>query len=341
MLDRIDTLRTGGPGTSPLEDNPSLTEDYGHGTHRRVPPAYGSVASSMPNRATVAEAVYSICWSRRGSRPPRRPTGHASSLMPSASTRHHQRHQRSRPRPRRGRNRCYASALSTPHKPNDDPDAHLGRCTQPGHKDLEAPPEWIIVDPAAASFKVQLASDGILNVMNGENDVLSGIRLTASLLGSGHLLVSDRCQGIIQEAPGYSWDPKATEKGEDKPIKVADHSMDLNIPPFDHGNSVASIHQHTDRRMTECHCPQSAQLGRPKTNGPSSNASTNGKPWWSGDPDALRKAYAGTSVRPSLAARGGVAGAVKRFFWGEPGNSRQGSTKLHVPLAADICPGVR
>ncbi|MDN6374302.1 MAG: phage portal protein [Brevibacterium aurantiacum] len=59
--------------------------------------------------------------------------------------------------------------------------------------------------------------------------------------------------------------------------------------------------------------------------------------WWSGDPDALRKAYAGGTQRPSLAARGGVAGAVKRFFWGEPGNSRQGSTKLHVPLAADIC----
>lgn len=91
---------------------------------------------------------------------------------------------------------------------------------------LEAPPEWVIVDPAAASFKVQLASDGILNVMNGENDVLYGIRLTASLLGSGHLYVSDRCAGIISEAPGYSWDPKATEKGEDKPIKVADHSLD-------------------------------------------------------------------------------------------------------------------
>lgn len=105
-------------------------------------------------------------------------------------------------------------------------DAQLSAGVRGFITDLEAPPEWIIVDPAAASFKVQLASDGILNVMNGENDVLYGIRLTASLLGSGHLLVSDRCQGIIQEAPGYSWDPKATEKGEDKPIKVADHSMD-------------------------------------------------------------------------------------------------------------------
>ena len=48
--------------------------------------------------------------------------------------------------------------------------------------------------------------------------------------------------------------------------------------------------------------------------------------WWSGDPDALRKAYAGTSVRPSLAARGGVAGAVKRFFWGR---ARQQPAGLH------------
>lgn len=91
---------------------------------------------------------------------------------------------------------------------------------------LEARPEWVIVDPAAASFKVQLASDGILNVMNGENDVGYGIRTMASLLGATKLKVSDRCTGIISEAPGYSWDPAATAKGEDKPIKVADHSLD-------------------------------------------------------------------------------------------------------------------
>lgn len=91
---------------------------------------------------------------------------------------------------------------------------------------LPAPPEWVIVDPAAASFKVQLGQDGILNVMNGENDVLYGIRAVASLLSSGRLKVSDRCAGLVKEMPAYVWDPKATEKGEDKPIKVADHSID-------------------------------------------------------------------------------------------------------------------
>lgn len=87
-------------------------------------------------------------------------------------------------------------------------------------------PEWTIVDPAAASFKVQLQADGVNNVINGDNNVLYGIRTTASLLSTGKLFVSDRCPGIIQEAPGYSWDQKATEKGEDKPLKVADHSLD-------------------------------------------------------------------------------------------------------------------
>lgn len=87
-------------------------------------------------------------------------------------------------------------------------------------------PEWICVDPAAASFKVQLAADGISPIIDAENDVLYGIRTMASLLSTGQLLVSDRCQGFITEAPGYSWDDKASEKGEDKPIKTADHSLD-------------------------------------------------------------------------------------------------------------------
>lgn len=59
--------------------------------------------------------------------------------------------------------------------------------------------------------------------------------------------------------------------------------------------------------------------------------------WWSGDPEALRKAYAGAEARPSVAARGGVVGAVKRFFWGQPTGGNRQNTKLHVPIAADIC----
>jgi len=83
----------------------------------------------------------------------------------------------------------------------------------------------VVVDPAAASFRVQLREDGLYNYA-AENDVLYGIRTTANLLGAGKLRVSSRCKGFIQEVTGYSWDPKATAKGIDSPVKVADHSLD-------------------------------------------------------------------------------------------------------------------
>lgn len=86
-------------------------------------------------------------------------------------------------------------------------------------------PEWIVVDPAAASFRVQLFHDG-LNPASADNNVAHGITTMATLLAEDRLAVSDRCTGFIAEAPGYAWDPKATDKGTDVPLKVADHSLD-------------------------------------------------------------------------------------------------------------------
>jgi len=43
-------------------------------------------------------------------------------------------------------------------------------------------PQWIAVDPSAASFKLQLFRDGLPNVMDAPNAVLDGIRLMASRL---------------------------------------------------------------------------------------------------------------------------------------------------------------
>ena len=105
-------------------------------------------------------------------------------------------------------------------------DAQLAAGVRTFIRSLPLPPDWVIVDPAAASFKVQLAADGVGNVMNGENDVLYGIRTTASLFSTGQLRISDRCTGLLDEIPSYSWDPKATDDGRDRPLKVADHSTD-------------------------------------------------------------------------------------------------------------------
>lgn len=90
---------------------------------------------------------------------------------------------------------------------------------------MRVQPEWVCVDPAAAGFRHQLFRDGLMPVA-ADNDVLDGIRLVASLLAEGLLLVHDSCEGWIAEVPGYVWDDKAALLGEDKPIKADDHSID-------------------------------------------------------------------------------------------------------------------
>lgn len=87
-------------------------------------------------------------------------------------------------------------------------------------------PEWIAVSPDAASFRLQLFEDGLSNVMNASNAVLNGIRLVASLLSARRLIVSDACSDLIGRIPSYVWDPKATARGEDAPIKTEDDEVD-------------------------------------------------------------------------------------------------------------------
>lgn len=96
----------------------------------------------------------------------------------------------------------------------------------PHHPSNPKPPRWVFLDPAAASLRQQLYVDGQTNLYNANNHVEEGIKLIATGLTEGWLTVSDRCQGFISEAPGYTWDPEATLDGHDKPIKRDDHSLD-------------------------------------------------------------------------------------------------------------------
>ena len=86
-------------------------------------------------------------------------------------------------------------------------------------------PEWVYADPSAGSFRRQLFYDG-LTVANASNAVLDGIRTVSSLLATDRLLVSDRCTNLVDQIPAYVWDPKATARGEDKPIKADDDEVD-------------------------------------------------------------------------------------------------------------------
>lgn len=95
----------------------------------------------------------------------------------------------------------------------------------------------IIVDPSAASFIAQLWADGWHGVRGADNSVTDGIRSTATLLAADRLRIHESCatehraaraseNDLLGELAGYVWDPTAAAKGEERPVKDADHGPD-------------------------------------------------------------------------------------------------------------------
>ena len=82
------------------------------------------------------------------------------------------------------------------------------------------------VDPATpATFKALLRKKGFI-IRSADNDVVPGIVTSANRLARGEVLIHERCEQLQGEIAGYVWDDVAAEKGEDKPVKKADHGPD-------------------------------------------------------------------------------------------------------------------
>lgn len=86
-------------------------------------------------------------------------------------------------------------------------------------------PTAVVVDPSAASFIAQLKQSGF-RVKKAKNDVLDGIRFVGTQLNFGKIRFLDSCENTIKEFSSYTWDEKAVDRGEDKPVKEYDHAMD-------------------------------------------------------------------------------------------------------------------
>ncbi|HBD85949.1 MAG TPA: PBSX family phage terminase large subunit [Clostridiales bacterium] len=84
-------------------------------------------------------------------------------------------------------------------------------------------PRFVVVDPSAASFIEALRREG-LPVIKADNDVLTGIRVTADMLRTGRLVICKDCGDAIREFSLYQWAGKAP--GRDVPVKRDDHAMD-------------------------------------------------------------------------------------------------------------------
>jgi len=83
----------------------------------------------------------------------------------------------------------------------------------------------IIVDPSAASFKLELIKRGLW-VVDADNDVLEGIHRVSEVMACKALRVEEGCVNERRECGLYSWDKKKTEKGDEQPLKVNDHTQD-------------------------------------------------------------------------------------------------------------------
>lgn len=86
-------------------------------------------------------------------------------------------------------------------------------------------PKAVIIDPSASAMKVELRRRGY-TVRSADNDVIEGISDVQTMLKEERLLIDKSCKHTINEFLSYAWDPKAADRGEDRPIKVGDHDMD-------------------------------------------------------------------------------------------------------------------
>lgn len=87
-------------------------------------------------------------------------------------------------------------------------------------------PEYTFVPPEEPGFRLEMFRDGWPGVREADNQVLEGVRLVAGMLSRDMLRIHRSCQGLIDEFPGYCWDPRAQILGLDQPIKLDDHSLD-------------------------------------------------------------------------------------------------------------------
>lgn len=242
FLDRLETLKDWVRFHFTLKDNPSLTPDYIESISREFTGLW--YRRFILGEWVAAEGAIYDMWNPDQhvvdweSLPPMRrllgvgvdfgTTNATAAILLGVSDRHDEHGQRIGSDLWVIDEYRYDAATQQARKTNEQLSTELRAWLYGRHLpyDTHLTPEWVFLDPAAASFMVQLQADGVGNVRHADNAVTYGIGTVASLLSAGRLRVSTRCPGLIGEIPGYSWDPKATLAGEDKPLKVADHSLD-------------------------------------------------------------------------------------------------------------------
>ncbi len=97
---------------------------------------------------------------------------------------------------------------------------------------VELWPTNVVIDPSAASFKIELRNRGLhaketVETINADNNVIEGIRKVNTLMTRRRIHFHKSMEHTIKEMTSYVWDDKALQSsGKEKPVKVADHGPD-------------------------------------------------------------------------------------------------------------------
>ena len=108
------------------------------------------------------------------------------------------------------------------------------------------PIKKMYVDPSAASFKTECRRRKI-SLSDADNDVENGIRVVSNLMANQNFKILKGCRNTIKEIQSYVWDEKASLKGDDKPLKISDHTCDaLRYALNSHFGKRKSIKEKTE-----------------------------------------------------------------------------------------------
>ena len=83
----------------------------------------------------------------------------------------------------------------------------------------------VYIDPSAEAMQLELRRKN-LHTVHANNHVENGIQMVTTEMAKGNLFICDECTNLIREIEGYVWDPRATKKGLDEPLKQNDHAVD-------------------------------------------------------------------------------------------------------------------
>ena len=84
--------------------------------------------------------------------------------------------------------------------------------------------EDCIIDPSATSFKEVIKRYNDFSVHNANNDVISGIAFTSTLIKNNKIFISSKCTNLLREIGLYAWNDKS--EGSECVIKENDHACD-------------------------------------------------------------------------------------------------------------------